>query len=448
MRKGKWMAGILTLTLLCGCTNAKPNAHAGTVEAGTRTTSIEIATSGEIEADPEETKVAPAEGTTPSSTDGYPIIEGTFTDTYHLGYLSEDNKPEDLVVYLIDTRAELDYVTEKMGKAVSAVIGELSEKYPFSDYDYLFMYTEYSAGGYYHHADSVQYVGNLLFFHHDVIVTPEGAVTCVMDGDMDVAAVPKAFIENNHFLLRSPLPSVITASGLDTTTAPLPDEYAANADFSADLLLLDILEGREIPVLVEYGYGGEAGYSLCSAKDSKIINEFIEALNDLEIEECISETEQISYYADAFSDVIFTTSDGRKATVGFDNLEYMYVGNATYKIKTTARLSNVCEFMEYVPFLAEIEDGYIAVFHGGVGERTYETYVYRTESGYKFYNVTSTTVSWGSPQWVHKVNDYGYTDTKEDIVRRARAHGASQFVSFPDDTTPYPIDTFLQSKEG
>ena len=88
------------------------------------------------------------------------------------------------------------------------------------------------------------------------------------------------------------------------------------------------------------------------------------------------------------------------------------------------------------------------MMHGGVGERTYETYVYKTENGYRYFNVTSTTVSWGATEWSHKVNDYGYTDSKEEIVRRAKAHGADQCVTYGNDTTPYPIEDFLNSKEG
>ena len=126
----------------------------------------------------------------------------------------------------------------------------------------------------------------------------------------------------------------------------------------------------------------------------------------------------------------------------------MYIGDATYKITKSARLTNICELMPYVPVLAEIEDDYIAVLHGGVGEQTYETYVYKSGNGYMFYNVTSTTVSWGATEWTHKVNDYGYTDSKEEIVRRAKAHGADQCVTYDGDTKAYPIEDFLNSKEG
>ena len=247
----------------------------------------------------------------------------------------------------------------------------------------------------------------------------------------------------------------LEAATTGSVGAPAPETRAPElypsidlSEFENDALLLDILEGREVPSLVEYGYGGEAGYSLFASDERAIIEEFIETLRELNVEDCISETEQIHYYADASSDVIFTLPDGRQARLSFDNLEYMYVGNTTYKISRSVRLSNICEIMPYIPYLAEIEDGYVAVMHGGVGERTYETYVYKTENGYRYFNVTSTTVSWGATEWSHKVNDYGYTDSKEEIVRRAKAHGADQCVTYGNDTTPYPIEDFLNSKEG
>lgn len=50
---------------------------------------------------------------------------------------------------------------------------------------------------------------------------------------------------------------------------------------------------------------------------------------------------------------------------------------------------------------SDIPDGYIAIFHGGEGERTYETYIYKIDNGhanmgFKYINVTSTKESLGS----------------------------------------------------
>ncbi|MBR6364609.1 MAG: serpin family protein [Lachnospiraceae bacterium] len=241
----------------------------------------------------------------------------------------------------------------------------------------------------------------------------------------------------------------------DTPENDKPISHAKEVDISDELaqictdpLLLDIFKEKVTPVLVEYGFSGEAGYSLCSTDEEAIIAEFIEAIRELNIEECISKTERVSFYADYGCDIIFHTSDGRKATVSFDGLEYMYIGEATYKVGKSARFANICELMPYVPVLADISEDYIAVLHGGAGERTYETYVYKAGDGYMFYNVTSTTVSWGATEWTHKVNDYGFTDSKEEILRRAKAHGADQCMTYDDDNKAYPIEDFLNSKEG
>ena len=56
----------------------------------------------------------------------------------------------------------------------------------------------------------------------------------------------------------------------------------------------------------------------------------------------------------------------------------------------------------------KVPDGYIAVFHGGSGEITYETYIYKinnkqANSGFNYVNVTRTTTHWGSSEWNTKI---------------------------------------------
>ena len=87
-------------------------------------------------------------------------------------------------------------------------------------------------------------------------------------------------------------------------------------------------------------------------------------------------------------------------------------------------------------------DDYIAVLRGGVGEKTSETYVYETDKGYKYINVTSTTVSWGSPQWNHEVKKTGTVSSKEEVVEIAKKHGADSCVTYPGSFDPYPIEDF------
>ena len=93
--------------------------------------------------------------------------------------------------------------------------------------------------------------------------------------------------------------------------------------------------------------------------------------------------------------------------------------------------------------ISEVEDGWIAKFNGGSGEITFQTYVYKEENGYRYINTTSTTVSYGSPQWTERVTDSGTVLTKEEIVQIANDNGSEQYVLFPDDTEAYKISDFL-----
>ena len=90
-----------------------------------------------------------------------------------------------------------------------------------------------------------------------------------------------------------------------------------------------------------------------------------------------------------------------------------------------------------------VPDDYIAVLRGGVGERTVETYVYEIDGGYKYINVTSTTVSWGAAQWNHVVDKTGTVSDREEVVEIARLHGADSFVTYPGSYDPHPVSDFL-----
>ena len=59
-----------------------------------------------------------------------------------------------------------------------------------------------------------------------------------------------------------------------------------------------------------------------------------------------------------------------------------------------------------------VKDGYIAVFHGGSGEITYSTYIYKIDNGqsnmgFEYINTVSKTASWGSTEWIQEVVDSG-----------------------------------------
>ena len=97
--------------------------------------------------------------------------------------------------------------------------------------------------------------------------------------------------------------------------------------------------------------------------------------------------------------------------------------------------------------LKEIPNDYIAVFHGGVGEITYETYIYKIDNGhsnygFKYINATSHTVSYGSPQWEQEITSKGKVTWTDDVFKIARDNGAYNYVRIPNDDKAYSIDEF------
>ncbi|MBE6149872.1 MAG: hypothetical protein E7170_04045 [Firmicutes bacterium] len=95
----------------------------------------------------------------------------------------------------------------------------------------------------------------------------------------------------------------------------------------------------------------------------------------------------------------------------------------------------------------DIPNDYIAIFHGGVGERTYETYIYKIDNGqanfgFKYINVTNTTESWGSSNWKQKINKKGKFDWTDGAFAIAKKHGAYSYVTLPNDNNIYTIEEF------
>jgi len=96
---------------------------------------------------------------------------------------------------------------------------------------------------------------------------------------------------------------------------------------------------------------------------------------------------------------------------------------------------------------SDIPDDYIAIFHGGGGEETYETYIYKIDNGhanmgFKYINVTSTTESLGSSKWNHKINDKGEFDWTDGAFAVAKKHGAYSYVTLPNNDKRYSIEEF------
>lgn len=96
----------------------------------------------------------------------------------------------------------------------------------------------------------------------------------------------------------------------------------------------------------------------------------------------------------------------------------------------------------------EIPNGYIAVFHGGVGEQTYETYIYKQNnkpenSGFDYINVTSTTISYGSSQWNKRITKKGSVQWTDDVFIVAKENNAYSYVTLPNSDKIYTIEEYM-----
>lgn len=96
----------------------------------------------------------------------------------------------------------------------------------------------------------------------------------------------------------------------------------------------------------------------------------------------------------------------------------------------------------------EIPDGYIAIFHGGVGEVTYQTYIYKINNeeanrGFNYINATSTTASWGSSEWNTKITKRGSVDWTDNVFEVAKENNAYSFVTLPNSDKTYSIEEYM-----
>ena len=212
-------------------------------------------------------------------------------------------------------------------------------------------------------------------------------------------------------------------------------------------LFTKILQGEITPMTVLYGLGGEGGYVTAISQEQEIINGFIEAFRDVKICNTSHGSEGEVYVFDGGEDIVFGMEDGSQFNITMDGRRWIHVADVVFELDNTAKLSEMCVMMQEIAYMnqagGKVPDDYIAVIRGGVGERTVETYVYELDEGYKYINVTSTTVSWGSPQWDHEVNKIGTVSTKEEVLEKAKEHGADNFFTLPGEFDAHPLSEFL-----
>lgn len=96
---------------------------------------------------------------------------------------------------------------------------------------------------------------------------------------------------------------------------------------------------------------------------------------------------------------------------------------------------------------SDIPKNYIAIFHGGSGEQTYETYIYKIDNGqpnygFQYINVTSTTESYGSSNQISKITGRGQFDWTDGAFGVAKRNGAYSYVTLPNGNKEYTIEEF------
>ena len=89
----------------------------------------------------------------------------------------------------------------------------------------------------------------------------------------------------------------------------------------------------------------------------------------------------------------------------------------------------------------------LATFHGGVGEVTYETVIYKIDNnksnlGFIYENKTCTTKSWGSTEKTCRTTKTGEVTWTDDVFPVAKANGAYSYVTRPNDNRTYTIEEF------
>lgn len=383
--------------------------------------------------------------------------------SYDCGYISYDH-PERLV---IEDQEQLDFALERYGlvlpdeslsddelwrynTAISGPFNEMTEKYPVSDYTYVVEYDEVSCGGYSLHAGALLVDEELMHFvmtADSKYPDPDEPQCDVMGGFCYMAAVPKGMLPETHYKgwvypdaedMYQDRDFVYTVSYAAYKTRELYDVYGdtgyiirnaeelkAFTDMSAD-----VKDDYEKPAFyVKHNINFENAVLFCRFFSSDFNNMTSYPVGEVTVS---GDTVLMGY----------EPADGRWTGVAYAAIPKRFLPEKISPEWKSPEV-NTEELSEETTVTPEPvdsdtpEEGYIAVFHGGTGERTYETYVYSDDGGYRYVNMTSTTVSWGSTRWNRKITDEGRAETREDVVKAADANGASQFVVFMDD--PYTV---------
>ncbi len=127
-----------------------------------------------------------------------------------------------------------------------------------------------------------------------------------------------------------------------------PIEEAVN-----DEAFCRIIEGKDIPVNLIYGLGGESGYVTSDSSDKAVIDGFIEAFRSLTIKEVITDPDKMSYVADGGEDIIFVMNDGSRVNITLDGRLYVHANGAVYVLDDTDKLTEQCVMMMDIAYMNE-----------------------------------------------------------------------------------------------
>ncbi len=101
----------------------------------------------------------------------------------------------------------------------------------------------------------------------------------------------------------------------------------------------------------------------------------------------------------------------------------------------------------YHEYNSKIPEDYMAVFHGGVGEETRCTYIYKIDNnqsnyGFKYINTTSRTKEYGSNEWDVKITKRGKIDWTDGAFGVAKENGAYSYVTLQNSDKQISIEDF------
>lgn len=371
---------------------------------------------------------------------------------------------------IIENREQLDTAFERyeLGKqcdgTVSISFTEMVENYPVEDYTYVIQYVMTSSGIY------DQRIGALVFDENNLnFVTTVDSKTPdrdqpqeeVMGGYCFYAAVPKGVLLNDHYE-RWVYP--------DANDMYQDKDYFYNVSYAAyeTTELYDAYTDTEYDTQYVIRNEDEFRDFIDRSKDMKDSSgkpvftfdpkvDFDNAVLVCEFFKC--EYEQSHTFShvkvnieDDYVYMNYEKTDGSRIGFAYAVIPWKYIPETLSSyweiLEEEANTERpTYEIEKYSDIDTDyIEEGYIAVFHGGVGECTQQTYVYKDDEGFSYVNVESTTISWGSPIWSHKKKSRGSGKTREEIMKIAEKHGADSYVSFYDDITPHNIDEFMDTE--